>query len=123
PYMDSSDIGESIFDAHKITGTAVVKRDGEEVAKTDLTSPDAEFGLPAGDAGDYTLSAQVSHPDSYTPLATETTVEWAFASKPVDEVTPLDISTVGFDAEGVSDGYADAGNKVTHSTIHTHGLK
>lgn len=108
PYMDNADTAEVIEDFHAVEGTAVLERDGEELARTDLTFPMAEFTLPEGDSGTYTLTAEVNRSTEVSPLAATTEVAWQFASEPTTEATPLDVSAVGFDAEGVSGGYADA---------------
>ncbi|ADD41727.1 hypothetical protein [Stackebrandtia nassauensis] len=107
PFMDNANRAEVIEDFHTIKGTAVLKRDGKEIGRKKLTSPFATFTLPKKDSGTYTLSTEMSHSKDYTPLATKTKVKWTFKSKPTSKDTPLNVSAVAFDAEGVSGGYAD----------------
>ncbi|ADD43144.1 hypothetical protein Snas_3481 [Stackebrandtia nassauensis DSM 44728] len=107
PFLDNADSKEYIVDYNSIKGTAVLKRDGKEVARKDLKVSGFELTLPKKDSGRYTLSVKSTHSDSYTPLATKSAVKWEFKSKPTTKPVPLPVSAVAFDAEGVSNGYAD----------------
>jgi hypothetical protein len=42
-------------------------------------------------------------------LGTTSTAEWSFATAPSGDDTPLDVAVVNFDAEGIENGYAEAG--------------
>lgn len=111
PFLDNANPSELIVATLPMTGEAVLKRDGEEIGREDTKTGGFTFTLPDKDSGRYSLSAQVKHDGSFTPLATETSVEWEFASKPSEAAVPAEVSAVAFDAEGISNGSADVGKE------------
>lgn len=111
PFMENTSPDDSIAGLLGTTGTAVLKRDGEEVASSSVDDMGFEFSLPEKDSGRYTLSLKQQHDGAITPLATKSAAVWEFESKPTGEWSAVDVSAVAFGAEGVSNGYAKAGQE------------
>ncbi|SDD96762.1 hypothetical protein [Glycomyces harbinensis] len=94
-------------------GDAVLSRDGEVIA----TATDMDFywdpvwvELPEGDAGRYTLSADVTRASTASVFGTDASVRWSFDSAQLadgDDFASLPLPVVQLTSGGVEGGYAE----------------
>lgn len=106
PLLFSPGTGDEAIRSYALPGTAVISKDGTELA-TGFDGSSVVAELPAGDSGSYTVTMDATREVAWTPLGTRSTATWTFDSAPVTEDTMLDVSAVRFNAAGVLAGYAD----------------
>jgi hypothetical protein len=95
-------------------GTYELSRDGETLAAGeghDFYWQNVFTELAAGDAGRYTLAADVTQAAATTVFGTDASVEWQFDSAPVEEWEWRDLAlpVVQFSAEDIEGGYGERG--------------
>jgi hypothetical protein len=103
--------GEFLFTVGNV-GSVVLSGDGEEIGRVDdldFYMEGAEFPLPEGDSGRYTLTAETTETPANVLFGTEASLEWSFDSEPLtgEEYTVVALPVVAFGAKGVEGGYAD----------------
>ncbi|MEV0646721.1 S8 family serine peptidase [Phytomonospora sp. NPDC050363] len=90
-----------------VTGTTTLLKDGVVVDSTQDPCV-ADFDLPAGLGGTFTLKCETTRNVAWSAIGTKSSGEWTFTSEPSDPDvwTTVGLSAVRFGAAGVADGFA-----------------
>jgi len=101
---------ESLF-LYGVKGKYALSRDGQPIADSDLDFywQNVYTPLPEGDAGRYTLIADVTEPSRGTVFGTDASIEWRFDSSPVedDEWRDIALPVVQLTADDIEGGYGE----------------
>ncbi|MEU5870896.1 hypothetical protein AB0A73_04965 [Glycomyces sp. NPDC047369] len=108
PSMHSSGSPDEAANTYDAPGQTVLAQDGLGIAKSEYGGSLAT-DLALVPAGRYTLYSESYRDVPWTDLGTAATAEWSFTTAPTGADTVLPVSVVNFDAEGIENGYADAG--------------
>jgi hypothetical protein len=90
-------------------GSIKLIRDGEGVNGDEERGDALVTDLALVPEGRYTLWSEATRDAPWSVLGTAATAEWEFTTAPGEEDVFLPVSVVNFDAEGIENGYAAAG--------------